>query len=230
MGIMEAVGHPIKVTDDYRSIDEQNELYAQGRTKPGKIVTNAKGGESFHNWRCAFDVVFVAGNTVTYEGPWDTVGKVGEILGLEWGGRWTSFQDRPHFQFTAGYSLEDFQKGRVDERKFGEESDTIKGTFYKAITNITMTKRIKSFLISAASILGTAMVAIVLTPEWATFVTDVYAWLGALGWPASIVAVVGLLVAELWKQYLNHRKMQAYEKEYGTVGVYRAQRDKLDLY
>ena len=39
----------------YRSFDEQNHLYAQGRTKPGKIVTYAKGGQSYHNFGLAFE-------------------------------------------------------------------------------------------------------------------------------------------------------------------------------
>lgn len=116
--IMDAVGHPIMVTGEYRTFEEQDDLYAQGRTKPGAIITNAKGGESFHNWQCAFDIAFVKDGDI-YVGPWDMVGKVAEAIGLEWGGRWGEFVDRPHFQFTAGYSLEDFQQGRVDTSKFG---------------------------------------------------------------------------------------------------------------
>jgi peptidoglycan L-alanyl-D-glutamate endopeptidase CwlK len=42
-----------------RTIAEQNELYAQGRTKAGKIVTNAKGGQSYHNYGLAFDIVLL---------------------------------------------------------------------------------------------------------------------------------------------------------------------------
>lgn len=120
VSIMELLGSPIIVTDEYRTSEEQNALYEQGRTKKGKIVTNARAGESLHNWRCAFDIAFRNGNRITYKGNWNTVGKVGEILGLEWGGRWTSFEDRPHFQYTAGYSLNDFQTGSIDINRFKE--------------------------------------------------------------------------------------------------------------
>lgn len=116
--IMAAIGHPIVVTDEYRTHAEQDALYAQGRTKPGKIVTQAKGGESLHNWRVAFDVAFSTKNGISYTGPWDVLGEVAEALGLEWGGYWITFVDQPHFQFTAGYSLSDFQQGRIDETKF----------------------------------------------------------------------------------------------------------------
>lgn len=116
--IMEIVGHPIVVTEEYRTPERQDELYAQGRTTPGQIVTNAKGGESFHNWRVAFDIAFKEGAQTSYTGPWAMVGGVGRALGLEWGGDWPSFEDKPHFQYTGGYTLEDFQEGRVDPASF----------------------------------------------------------------------------------------------------------------
>ena len=47
----------LRITDGYRSIQEQNTLYAQGRTTPGNIVTHARGGQSLHNYGNAFDVV-----------------------------------------------------------------------------------------------------------------------------------------------------------------------------
>lgn len=117
--VAEMAGFAIKVTDEYRTFAEQDALYAKGRTTEGTIVTNAKGGESLHNWRCAFDVAFIRSDGgITYEGPWDKLGRIAEILGLEWGGRWTSFPDRPHFQFVAGHTLQDFQNGNIDESKF----------------------------------------------------------------------------------------------------------------
>lgn len=116
--IMAAAGHPIVITDEYRTFSEQDALYAKGRTVPGLIVTNAKGGESLHNYRCAFDVAFSSADGISYDGPWPMVGLIGKILGLEWGGEWSSFQDKPHFQFTAGYTLSQFQNGQIDESKF----------------------------------------------------------------------------------------------------------------
>lgn len=114
---MKSLGSPIVVTQEYRSIAEQDSLYAQGRTKPGAIVTNAKGGESYHNWRVAFDIAFVKGSGVSYDGPWSEVSKQAKALGLEWGGEWASFPDRPHFQFTGGYTCAQFKAGTVDYSK-----------------------------------------------------------------------------------------------------------------
>jgi peptidoglycan LD-endopeptidase CwlK len=112
------------VSQGLRTITEQNALYAQGRTAPGKIVTNAKGGTSYHNYGLAFDFAISNSNgTVVY---WDTsidtnkdgakdwyqVGAIGQQLGLEWGGSWTGFKDIPHFQLTFGLSIKDLQSGK----------------------------------------------------------------------------------------------------------------------
>lgn len=111
-------GMPLILTQTYRTIEEQNALYAQGRTKPGKIVTNAKGGQSLHNWRVAFDVCFLVGKKASYTGDWKKLGLIAQKLGLEWGGNWTSFPDKPHFQYLAGYQLKDFINKKVDLKKF----------------------------------------------------------------------------------------------------------------
>lgn len=94
-----AQGMVILLTQGLRTFAEQEALYAQGRTTPGKIVTNAPAGYSLHNFGRAFDIAFRVGSKVTWEGPWTTVGKLGESLGLTWGGRWRKFPDRPHFQY-----------------------------------------------------------------------------------------------------------------------------------
>ena len=113
---MHKLGHNVTLHQGYRSIEEQNKLYAQGRTTPGAIVTNAKGGESFHNYGVAVDIVFVVNGHPSWSNnhPWTLLGIEGEKLGLEWGGRWVSFQDRPHFQLTGSYSLSDFQNKKVN--------------------------------------------------------------------------------------------------------------------
>jgi hypothetical protein len=110
-------GVPCRVTETYRSIERQNELYAQGRTKKGNIVTNAKGGESLHNYRVAFDIMPLKGYNIS-NAQWAILGRLGTQLGLEWGGDWKGFVDKPHFQLTLGYKLKDFQKGTVDYTKF----------------------------------------------------------------------------------------------------------------
>lgn len=76
----------IKITDCFRSRKEQDDLYAQGRTKPGKIVTNAKFGQSFHNLGLAFDFCRNDGKGAYYDndGFFAKVGKIGKSLGLSW--------------------------------------------------------------------------------------------------------------------------------------------------
>lgn len=107
-------GIKLILTSTYRDHEKQQALYDQGRTTPGKIVTNAKPGQSFHNWRVAFDVVPVENGKAIWDnnGLWNKIGALGRDMGLEWGGDWTSFKDKPHFQLTGGLSLEDFQAGR----------------------------------------------------------------------------------------------------------------------
>ena len=100
-----ANGIKVILTSGYRSIEEQDKLYAMGRTKPGKIVTNARGGYSWHNFGLAADYAFVINGKVTWNGPWDTFGKIARECGLEWGGDWTKFKDRPHVQMTRGKTL-----------------------------------------------------------------------------------------------------------------------------
>ncbi len=97
---MAAKGHPVRCTDFYRSKGQQAILYAQGRTAPGKKVTNAKPGESPHNFALARDYCFLtATGKVTYNGDWALLGRVAKLNKLVWGGRWLRFQDRPHVEF-----------------------------------------------------------------------------------------------------------------------------------
>lgn len=96
----------LRVTSGTRTMAEQQALYDQGRTKPGKRVTNARPGYSWHNFGLAFDVTVFEGTKPRWDGPeYDAVGKLGERLGLEWGGSWKGFKDRPHFQLTGGKTL-----------------------------------------------------------------------------------------------------------------------------
>jgi peptidoglycan LD-endopeptidase CwlK len=91
-------GFPIFLTTTVRTFHEQDELYAQGRTMPGRVVTNAQGGGSFHNYGLAFDFAFVGSEPFAEEHPWSRVGWLGKGLGLEWGGEWSRLPDRGHFQ------------------------------------------------------------------------------------------------------------------------------------
>ena len=106
---LKAQGITIAVTSGLRTFAEQDALYAQGRTKPGGIVTNARGGQSLHNYGLATDVVPLDANGQPNwnvgESTWQKIGAAGKKQGLEWGGDWTSFKDRPHFQMTGGKSI-----------------------------------------------------------------------------------------------------------------------------
>lgn len=92
----------ISIGETLRTKEEQDELYAQGRTKPGNIVTNARGSSfsSFHQWGTAFDIYRNDGQGAYNQsgGFFDKVGAIGVSVGLEWGGNWTSIVDKPHFQ------------------------------------------------------------------------------------------------------------------------------------
>lgn len=100
-------GIRIKVISGLRTYEEQDELYAQGRTKPGKKVTKARGGYSNHNFGIAFDVGVFEGGRYLQESPkYRAVGVLGADLGLEWGGNWKSLVDQPHFQLRPAWALE----------------------------------------------------------------------------------------------------------------------------
>ena len=121
-----------------RTFAEQDALYAQGRTKPGKKVTNAKGGQSYHNFSLAVDIVLLwdKDDNGTFETPvWDTktdfdgdkISDWSEVVaifkryGWEWGGDWR-FVDAPHFQKTFGKSvkqlLETLNRGAKDKNGY----------------------------------------------------------------------------------------------------------------
>ena len=139
-----AHGIDLLVTCTDRTFQEQAFLYGIGRYRPGNPchcggivrpihtctkhpmglrITNARPGESWHNWRRAIDVVPLrhgkpvwgtTGNGID-EDPsddltddlelWQRVGTLGKANGLEWAGDWPSFREYPHFQHTGGLSL-----------------------------------------------------------------------------------------------------------------------------
>jgi peptidoglycan L-alanyl-D-glutamate endopeptidase CwlK len=87
----------------FRTHDEQAALYAQGRTTPGKIVTNAKPGQSAHEAPgCAFDAAPLINGKIDWNSNlFDTMGPIGESVGLVWGGRFKTICDRPHYQLPS---------------------------------------------------------------------------------------------------------------------------------
>lgn len=94
-------GLQIEVVQGLRTFAEQDILFAQGRTRPGPIVTRARGGQSNHNYGLAVDLVPFNGGQPNWNAPlgvWTTIGTEAEKLGLEWGGDWRKFVDKPHVQ------------------------------------------------------------------------------------------------------------------------------------
>ena len=124
-------GLAIRIGETLRTVAEQDALYAQGRTRPGSIVTNAPGKSysSYHQWGTAFDIYRNDGKGAYNESGrfFERAGEIGAGLGLEWGGNWKSIKDKPHFQLpdwgssTAGIKKlyktpEEFMKTWVKER------------------------------------------------------------------------------------------------------------------
>lgn len=97
--------HPY-ITETVRTFAQQDALYAIGRTKPGNKVTNAKGGQSLHNYALALDFVLKINGKVSWivDKNWLIVVDCFEKYGFEWGGSWKRSKDFPHFQKTFGYT------------------------------------------------------------------------------------------------------------------------------
>jgi len=113
-------GIQIEVVQGLRTFAEQNALFAQGRTKPGPVVTNARGGQSNHNFGLALDVVPFTDGKPNWNAPnsiWMAIGGEAEKLGMEWGGNWKKFIDKPHIQL-PGLSIKQclslFNKGGLE--------------------------------------------------------------------------------------------------------------------
>jgi len=103
-----AKGIELRVVQGLRTPEEQDALYAQGRTAPGPVVTNARGGLSNHNYGLSVDVVpasLIDTENWSPDDPvWNTIGALARQAGLEWGGDWGS-PDRPHIQMANADSL-----------------------------------------------------------------------------------------------------------------------------
>lgn len=132
-------GIMIVITEALRTYQYQNELYAKGRTtkqlrdigitgidgRPSlKVVTNARGGYSNHNFGYAFDFALLLPNGVTVSWDtmrddnlsslpdWDEVVQEAKAMGLEWGGDWRSFRDLPHLQMVFGLNTAQYRAGQ----------------------------------------------------------------------------------------------------------------------
>lgn len=97
-----------RIISGTRTYAEQNKLFAQGRFgNDGDIVTNARGGQSNHNFGIAWDIgIFSSTGAYLSNSPkYAQAGAIAmgaNIVHLEWGGNWTSFIDQPHYQHRTG--------------------------------------------------------------------------------------------------------------------------------
>ena len=108
-------GIDVLITSTYRDNESQNALYNQGRTTAGNKVTNAKGGQSFHNYKIAFDFCPIVNGKAQWNDTtaFNKCGEIAESLGLEWAGRWKTFKELAHCQYTGGLTLKDLQAGKT---------------------------------------------------------------------------------------------------------------------
>jgi peptidoglycan L-alanyl-D-glutamate endopeptidase CwlK len=103
-----AEGLTVKVISGTRTYAEQDALYAIGRGEGDKRarVTNARAGQSNHNFGVAFDIGLFRGKVYLTESEWYAkLGPIGEKAGFNWGGRWKSLRDTPHYEYPTGLTL-----------------------------------------------------------------------------------------------------------------------------
>ena len=107
-------GLELLITCTYRTAEEQDALYAQGRTKHGPKVTNAKAGQSMHQYKVALDLYPLVNGKPDFSGKapeWFKIAAIFKKHGFEWAYEWKRFKEMPHFQMTKGHSLAYFQSG-----------------------------------------------------------------------------------------------------------------------
>lgn len=115
-------GLKIIATCTYRDDERQRAYYEQGRTIPGKIVTNDPGPRGAHSLRIALDIApcikDASGLHLFYDtSKWDQIAAAFKEEGFEWGGDWTSIKDKPHFQYTGGRGLNQLKSMTDDQLK-----------------------------------------------------------------------------------------------------------------
>ncbi|RWZ58141.1 M15 family peptidase [Halobacillus fulvus] len=124
--LAEEKGIDLVITEGHRSEERQDALYEQGRSNDGRVVTNARAGESYHNYGLAIDFALRTENGEVVwdmnrdgngngESDWMEVVAIAKDLGFEWGGDWSNFKDYPHLQMDFGLSIRELQWGKRPE-------------------------------------------------------------------------------------------------------------------
>lgn len=102
----------VRIVQGLRTIEVQNALYAMGRTAPGKVVTMAQGGRSYHNYGLAIDFALLYDGKLSWDlikdfdhdniDDWNEVVNAFLTKGFSWGGTWRSLKDYPHLEKSFG--------------------------------------------------------------------------------------------------------------------------------
>lgn len=136
VALCKTAGYPVLVTNTVRDVEYQEHLYAQGRTRPGAIITNGRR-PTFH-WDkagLAFDICKnVRGQEYNDMAFWRGVSTIGKQMGFTWGGDWKSLVDRPHFQWDdhGKYTNNMILAGKMPpEMPRYEEDDMSQDEFYQ---------------------------------------------------------------------------------------------------
>ena len=114
-----ANGIDMYVFEGWRSPSRQSFLYEQGRSAPGKIITNSKPWTSFHQFGVAIDLVYKINNRWSWEGDFTKPAQVMKKHGFEWGGDFKTFKDMPHYQITGGFTI---QEAKAITDQFGVQA------------------------------------------------------------------------------------------------------------
>lgn len=113
LSLARSAGFTARLVSGTRSYAEQDRLHAQGRYgNAGPRVTNARGGQSNHNFGIAWDIGlfdaaggYLNGDTGAEIAEYRRLGELARPLGLEWGGDWKGIPDVPHYQLSTGRSI-----------------------------------------------------------------------------------------------------------------------------
>lgn len=119
----------VRITQGLRTFQEQNDLYALGRTKTGKKVTKAKAGQSIHNYGFAVDIcLIIEGKSASWDtakdwdndsiADWQECVKIFTKYGWDWGGHWNSFKDYSHFEKQGFSDWKKLKKMPVDSNGY----------------------------------------------------------------------------------------------------------------
>jgi len=120
LGRLMDAGMIARILSGTRTYAEQNAVFRQGRFgNPGKIVTNARGGFSNHNFGIAWDIgIFTESGGYVGDGPeYDQAATIGLSEQIEWGGNWKTIVDKPHYQVRLNIPISEmrnkFENGEV---------------------------------------------------------------------------------------------------------------------